>query len=146
MSVQPMINLAAFGKHPGWDDHIPGIGLETEGLANLKQLLYVTGIGGQIDSGGWEKLEAGKRLEGFDHTFLWQRQGQLLLGRLWSSTDRKGRAKYPMVICVESQGISPGRLVTSGKMAAVRSQPSDHGSICWRSHDHAIYRVGDDIP
>jgi hypothetical protein len=35
-AVQPKLSLAAFGKHPGWDDHIPGIGVETEGLANLK--------------------------------------------------------------------------------------------------------------
>jgi len=109
----PVINLAVFGKHPGWDDHIPGIGVVTETLANLKQSFYVTGIGGQIDSGGWEKLEAGKRVAGFDHTFLWQKDGHVLLGYLWSSTDRKGRAKYPMVLCVDSQGVSPGWLLAN---------------------------------
>ena len=56
--LAPAINLAAFGKHPGWDDHIPGIGLETEQLARLKQSFYVAGIGRQIDSGAWEKLDA----------------------------------------------------------------------------------------
>ena len=41
--------MGAFGKHPGWDDHILGIGVETETLAQVKQALYVGGIGGQID-------------------------------------------------------------------------------------------------
>lgn len=106
VAAQPGLHLAAFGKHPGWDDHLPGIGLDTASLAHLKQSFYVTGIGGQIDSGAWEKLEAGKRVEGFDHTFLWARDGHLLLGRMWSSTDRKGRAKYPMILCADSTGLS----------------------------------------
>lgn len=111
--AKPTLNLAAFGKHPGWDDHIPGIGLETEALARLKQSFYVSGIGGQIDSGAWEKLAPDKWVEGFSHTFLWRREGHLMLGRLWSSSDRKGRAKYPMVLCADSTGISPGFLLES---------------------------------
>lgn len=111
-TLPPQLTLAAFGKHPGWDDHIPGIGLVTENLAQVKQSLYVAGIGGQIDSGAWEKLEAGKRVEGFNHTFLWRRSRQLVLGLFWSSMDRKGRAKYPMVLCVESQGMTPRFLLT----------------------------------
>jgi formylglycine-generating enzyme required for sulfatase activity len=107
----PRLTLAAFGKHPGWDDHMPGIGVETETLAYLKQTLYVTGIGRQIDSGAWEKLEADKRQEGFDHTFLWQRAGHLVLGQLWSSKDGKGRSKYPMVLCVECDQLSPSLLL-----------------------------------
>ena len=110
--VAPQLTLAAFGKHPGWDDHIPGIGVVTDALAYAKQSLYVSGIGKQIDSGAWEKLEPGKRLEGFDHTFVWIRPGRLLLGELWSSTDGKGRAKYPMVLCVDAEGVAPGFLLT----------------------------------
>jgi hypothetical protein len=106
-SGEPHLVLAAFGKHPGWDDHMPGIGVETETLAYVKQTLYVGGIGRQIDSGAWEKLEPEKRVEGFDHVFLWQRGSELLLGQIWSSTDRKGRAKYPMILCVDSEGVSP---------------------------------------
>ena len=94
--------LAAFGKHPGWNDHIPPIGVETETLAYVYQTLYEDGIRGQIDSGAWEKLEPGKREEGFDHMFLWLSGGHGVLGRLWSSSDRAGRSKYPMVLCVES--------------------------------------------
>src|SRR5436190_22220494 len=89
------LTLAAFGKHPGWDDHIPGIGVETEALAHVKQAFYVGGIGGQVDAGAWEELEPEKRLDGFDHVFLWLRAGHILLGQFWSSTDGKGRPKYP---------------------------------------------------
>jgi tetratricopeptide (TPR) repeat protein len=100
--------LGAFGKHPGWDDHIPGIGVETETLAAIKQRLYVGGIGSQIDSGAWEKLEPEKRLAGFNHTFLGFRGGHIIFGQLWSSVDRKGRSKYPMVLCLDGEGISAG--------------------------------------
>jgi Tfp pilus assembly protein PilF len=106
------LNLAAFGKHPGWDDHVPVIGIETKGLARLKQTLYVDGIGGQIDSGAWERLDTEKRLGEFDHTFLWLRAGQLTRGQLWSSTDGKGRSKYPMVLGVESAGQAPAFLLS----------------------------------
>jgi hypothetical protein len=101
------LSLAAFGKHPGWEDHIPGIGVDTEGLASLKQSLYFDGIRGQIDSGAWEKMEQLKRLEGFDHQFLWLRPGHTFLGLMWSSSDRIGRAKYPMILCADGEGISP---------------------------------------
>jgi hypothetical protein len=105
-SGKPCLTLAAFGKHPGWDDHMPGIGVETEALAYVEQTLYVNGIGRQVDSGAWEKLEPEKRLEGFDHILLWQRANHVLLGQLWSSNDRKGRSKYPMVLCVDGEGVS----------------------------------------
>src|SRR6185369_2372481 len=81
-AARSRITFAAFGKHPGWDDHIPGIGIETEILARLNQVLYVRSIGGQIDSGAWEKLEAEKRLDGFDHTFFWLTAGHIVLGQL----------------------------------------------------------------
>ena len=74
--------LAAFGKHPGWDDHVEDLGLETGSLIFAKTLLYVQGIGGQIDSGAWEKLDATQQLASFKHLFVWQRAGQFLIGRL----------------------------------------------------------------
>ena len=110
-AAEPRLTLAAFGKHPGWDDHIPGIGVETDTLAHVKQAFYVSGIGGQIDSGVWEKLEVDKRLEDFDHIFLWLRAGHVLLGQLWSSTDGKGRLKYPMVLCVDGEDVSPSFMI-----------------------------------
>jgi formylglycine-generating enzyme required for sulfatase activity len=100
------LGLGAFGKHPGWDDHIEDLGLETDTLRLAKNLLYVSGVGGQIDTGAWEKLDPAKRTEGFNHIFVWQRAGQFLLGRLWSSSDGKGRTRYPMVVCAHCIGLS----------------------------------------
>jgi formylglycine-generating enzyme required for sulfatase activity len=100
--------LAAFGKHPGWDDHVEDLGLETESLNIAKTLFYVNGIGGQIDSGAWERLEPAQQLPEFKHVFLWQRSGQFLIGRLWSSSDGKGRKRYPMVLCLHFIGVTLG--------------------------------------
>jgi hypothetical protein len=108
------LSLAAFGKHPGWEDHIPGIGVDTEALAGLKQSLYFDGIRGQIDSGAWEKMEQLKRLEGFNHQFLWLRPGHVLMGLMWSSSDRIGRAKYPMILCADGEGFSPAFMLANG--------------------------------
>ncbi len=100
--------LAAFGKHPGWDDHVEDLGLETESLNLAKTVFYVNGIGGQIDSGAWEKLEPAQQLPAFKHVFVWQRDGQFLIGRLWSSSDGKGRKRYPMVVCAHFMGVTLG--------------------------------------
>ena len=100
------VALAAFGKHPGWDDHIEDLGLETESLNLAKTALYINGIGGQIDSGAWEKLAPEQQLPAFNHVFAWQRSGQLLLGRMWSSSDGKGRKRYPMVVCLHFAGVT----------------------------------------
>ncbi len=111
--AQPRVSLGAFGKHPGWDDHILGIGVETETLAQVKQALYIRGIGGQVDSGAWEQLPPDKRLAGYDHTFLWLRTGHVTLGQFWSSTDGKGRAKYPMVLCIDGEAVGPGFMLAN---------------------------------
>jgi hypothetical protein len=107
------LTLAAFGKHPGWDDHIPAIGVSTETLAYVEKTLYDKAIRGQIDSGAWEKgkLDQTQRLQGYDHLLCWSRAGHLILGQLWSSTDGKGRLNYPMVLCVDGEGVSSGFLV-----------------------------------
>jgi hypothetical protein len=97
--TKPQVWLGAFGKHPGWDDHIDDIGLETESLLLAKQSLYVEGIGGQIDSGEWEKLDDARCLREFKHVFLWKRGEAFLIGRIWSSRDGKNRTKYPLVVC-----------------------------------------------
>lgn len=101
----PSVYLGAFGKHPGWDDHIEDLGLDTDSLIFAKTLLYVQGIGGQIDSGTWEKLDPSQKLPEFKHMFLWSRGNQCLIGRLWSSSDGKGRTRYPMVICAHVAGL-----------------------------------------
>ncbi len=93
--------VAAFGKHPGWDDHIDDIGLETDTIIAVKRILYVQGIGGNIDSGSWDKLQENQTIEEFKHTLVWCMDGNLIVGRLWSSRDGKGRTSYPMVVCVQ---------------------------------------------
>src|SRR5581483_1019840 len=102
------VAVSAFGKHPGWDDHVEDLGLETESLNFAKLLLYVNGIGGQIDSGAWEKLEPAQQVPAFNHLFVWQRSGQVLVGRMWSSSDGKGRKRYPMVVCLHFIGVPLG--------------------------------------
>lgn len=93
--------LAAFGKHPGWDDHVE-LGLDTERLTVVKRILYSDGIGGNIESGAWDKLKDNQRLAGFDHVFVWRAQGNVVAGRMWSSRDGKGRGRYPMIVCAQS--------------------------------------------
>ncbi len=101
----PGLFVAAFGKHPGWNDHIDDLGLETERLVAIKQRMYVEGIAGNIDSGAWDKLAPEQQVDEFDHDFVWRLPGGLVVGRMWSSRDGKGRAKYPMVVCVECVGL-----------------------------------------
>lgn len=93
--------VAAFGKHPGWDDHIDDIGLETDDLAAAKRVLYVQGIGGNIDSGSWDRLQNNQLIQGFKHAFVWWLADHTIVGRMWSSRDGKGRTSYPMVVCVQ---------------------------------------------
>ncbi len=92
----PGVYLGAFGKHPGWNDHIEPIGLDSEALLAARDILYVRGIGGVIDGALWEKkLE--ETLPQIAHVFCWNGESDTLIGRMWSSTDGKGRARYPMV-------------------------------------------------
>lgn len=100
------ISLLAFGKHPGWDDHIPDLGDTTNRLIEVKRELYVEGIGGNIDSGAWDRLEDEHRLEHFQHIFLWRSSQDVVVGRLWSSSDGKGRKRYPMIVCAQCVGVS----------------------------------------
>jgi outer membrane biosynthesis protein TonB len=100
------VHLAVFGKHPGWDDHIEEIGLDTPELVTARRLLYSEGVAGNIDSGAWDRLEEGKLLPAFKHNFFWRIGGQWIVGRMWSSRDGKGRSKYPMVVCGRIDGAS----------------------------------------
>jgi len=114
---QDRVWVGAFGKHPGWDDHLADQGLETELLTQVKRLVYLEGIGGNIDSGAWESLEASERLEGFDHVFYWRWAGGLVVGRLWNSSDGKGRTRYPMIVCAHFRGIASSWVVREGLQA-----------------------------
>jgi len=98
--------LAAFGKHPGWDDHVE-LGLDTERLTVVKRVLYAEGIGGNIESGAWDRLKDNQRLSGFEHLFVWRAEGSIVAGRMWSSRDGKGRGRYPMIVCAQSGLVLP---------------------------------------
>ena len=95
------IFVAAFGKHPAWDDHIDDIGLETDIFITAKRILYIQGVGGNVDSGSWDKLQENQPIEEFKHAFVWHMDGSLIVGHMWSSRDGKGRTSYPMVVCVQ---------------------------------------------
>src|SRR5260221_13113215 len=88
--------LGAFGKHPGWDDHVEDLGLETESLVFAKKLIYLEGIGGEIDAGALGKIDSPPHLPSLKHFFVLRRSGQFLFSRMWSSSDGTGRPRFPM--------------------------------------------------
>src|ERR1700731_2562237 len=96
------VQVAGFGKHPAWDDHIDDIGLTTETLVLTKQLLYSEGIASQLASGAWDQIEKSGNAIEFDHRFVWGRDQQAIVGAIWSSADRKGRTRFPLVICAQA--------------------------------------------
>jgi hypothetical protein len=102
------VGLAAFGKHPGWDDHIEDLGLETEALNFAKLLLYVNGIGGQIDSAPGRNSKRRSSFRGLNTFLSGSVQVKFSSGRMWSSSDGKGRKRYPMVVCLHFAGVPLG--------------------------------------
>jgi hypothetical protein len=97
----PRFFLGAFGKHPGWNDHMDDIGLLTASMVEARSYLY-GGIAHQIEHAAWEKAGAGKVTPGFDHLIHWRRLNESLTGLVWSSQDGKGRALYPMITVAHS--------------------------------------------
>jgi hypothetical protein len=108
----PQVHLAAFGKHPGWDDHIDDLGLNTEALIAIKRSLYLNGIGGNFDAGTWDALAESQRLAGFNHLFLWRTMGSNVIGKMIASTDGKGRGRYPMIVCADCGNLPVDRVVS----------------------------------
>jgi hypothetical protein len=96
------VQVAGFGKHPAWDDHIDDPGLTTETLVLTKQLLYSEGIATQLASGTWDQIEKSGNAIEFDHRFVWAREKQTIVGAIWASADRKGRTRFPLVICAQA--------------------------------------------
>ena len=102
---KPFAGGCVFGKHLGWNDHLDDIGVASDALIAAKQVLYVQGMGGVVDSGQWDaEGEAADVLPAFRHLFFWSDSRSLVVGRLWSSSDGKGRTKYPMIACVHLEG------------------------------------------
>ncbi|HYY29835.1 MAG TPA: hypothetical protein VE860_17970 [Chthoniobacterales bacterium] len=100
-SLDGKLHLAAFGKHPAWDDHIDDFGLNTESLVLTKKLLYSQGIASQLASGAWDQIERSGNAIEFNHRFCWSRQNQAIAGAVWASTDRKRRTRFPMIVCAQ---------------------------------------------
>lgn len=124
------VHVAAFGKHPGWDDHIEEIGLDCDALVQVKRSLYTEGIAGNIDSGAWEKLSDEHRLPGFRHVFYWRRPDGFVVGRMWSSRDGRGRTKYPMVVVAMVEGVPQTWVIEHAlpRLEAIESKVSQTGS------------------
>lgn len=119
-SGEPRAQLCLFGKHPGWDDHMQDMGLNTERLVEVRRTLYAEGIAGNIDSGAWEKLGA-QAMALFEHVFVWRFRGdEFVYGRLWSSSDARGRKKYPMVACVHAKGHELTRMASLASESVTR--------------------------
>ena len=119
-SGEPRAQLCLFGKHPGWDDHMQDMGLNTERLVEVRRTLYAEGIAGNIDVGAWEKLGAAA-LPLFEHVFVWRFTGdEFVFGRLWSSSDARGRKKYPMVVCVHARGYELTRMAALASESVTR--------------------------
>jgi hypothetical protein len=95
------IQIAMFGKHPAWDDHIDEIGLTTQSLVYTKRILYSEGIATQLASGAWDQIERSGNAIEFNHHFVWGRGDRSIIGGLWASTDGKGRTRFPMAICFQ---------------------------------------------
>ncbi len=125
--------LGAYGKHPAWDDHVYSSGLDTSRMTQLRTTLYSKGIGGRIDSGVWDKLDDDERVEGFAHTLVWRTIDGLVVARLIDSVDGKGRARYPLVVCAQIQGLAGawvcGRVVERlvHTAAACRAETTQEG-------------------
>src|ERR1700676_5225526 len=118
------IQVAGFGKHPAWDDHIDDIGLTTETLVLTKQLLYSEGIATHLASGAWDQLEKSGNAIDFDHRFVWGRDQQAIVGAIWASADRKRRTRFPLVICAQ------GGVEAPGASALLLGPVGQLGSLC----------------
>jgi hypothetical protein len=99
----PRIYLGAFGKHPGWDDHLDDIGLITGSLVAAKRILYA-GISHQIEHAAWDKAGPERVGPDFHHLIHWRRPGESISGLIWSSQDGKGRSLYPMILLAHCVG------------------------------------------
>jgi hypothetical protein len=96
------VHLAVFGKHPAWDDHVEDLGVATESLVIARRVLYTEGIGAQLASGAWDKIEAAGKSVDFNHLFVWTRDQQSITGGLWASSDGKGRGRFPLAVCLHA--------------------------------------------
>jgi hypothetical protein len=128
------VQLAGFGKHPAWDDHIDDLGLTTETLVITRRILYSEGIANQLSSGAWNRLEETGHAMEFDHRFVWSREAQSVIGGIWASSDGKGRARFPMIVCLQI-GLKGWRAIHR-----FLELVEDLGALCQKTKDRQKFR------
>ena len=95
-----------FGKHPAWSDHMTVFGMESPTLREFKRRFYADSLRDVIDSGKWRKAE--EDWLAWNHRLLIHHPSGLLLGRIVSSQDEKGRQEYPLVLLLHvASGVLP---------------------------------------
>ena len=107
----PMLAISIFGKHPGWDDHMEDVGHQFPEMLAFKRMLYVEGIGGNIDSGSWAHLPDTQRLAEFNHLLIYSFEDYYILASIAASRDGKGRSLYPLITAVEARGYALADIV-----------------------------------
>jgi hypothetical protein len=128
------VKLAGFGKHPAWDDHIDDLGLTTETLVITRRILYSEGIAAQLSSGAWNRLEETGHAMEFDHRFVWSREAQSVIGGIWASSDGKGRAHFPMIVCLQI-GVNGWRAIDR-----FLELVEELGALCQKTKDQQKFR------
>lgn len=119
------VEVTVFGKHSGWNDHIPELRAEDARLVEFKRALY-DGITGNVDNGQWDKLQKGGQLQPWGHWLLMTGGGAVggggdaVAARAWYSRDGKGRDRYPMVAAVRC-GNLPLASITRDVFATLQS-------------------------
>ena len=106
-----MLAISIFGKHPGWDDHMEDVGHQFPEMLAFKRMIYVEGIGGNIDSGSWAHLPDAQRLPEFNHLLIYSFEDYYILASIAASRDGKGRSLYPLITAVEARGYALADIV-----------------------------------
>lgn len=120
----PSVTLAAFGKHPAWDDHVDHLGDQSPVIDAFRVAFYDQAIGGNIDTGAWdEKTTPAANLRPFGHVLLTGAGTEWIIARLWPSKDGRGRTRYPLVAAIHAQGVGPDWALTVALPALEALEP-----------------------
>lgn len=79
------------------------IGRQSREMLDFKRLVYVEGVGGNIDSGNWAHLPETERLDCFNHLLVAVREDYCIMATLTASADGKGRNLYPIIAAVQAR-------------------------------------------
>ena len=89
------------GQKLCWDEHVYEVARTTGTLVIVRRILSSEAIASQVSSGAWSRLEENGQALVFDHRFVWSREAQSVVGGIWASSDGKGRAHFPMIVCLQ---------------------------------------------